>query len=108
MPAAEPKLVLAPTQGEARKKCSRTVPKSQMSTYLALASVFLPDNEEPAPTTNKSSQALISATSSHANTTAAKANTLQPTSTAAKTNSLNSTFRQKQVYQGTCPVTNYR
>ena len=29
----------------------RTVPKPQMSTCQALDSVFLPDNEEPTPTT---------------------------------------------------------
>lgn len=57
MLAAGPKLVLAPTQGESRKKPSRNVPKSQMSTWQALASVFLPENEEPAPAPKQQVQA---------------------------------------------------
>ena len=39
------------TFGQGKKKPSRTVPKPQMSTWLAFASVFLSDNEEPTPTT---------------------------------------------------------
>lgn len=53
MLAAGPKLVLAPTQGVQKRKPSRNVPKSQMSTWQALASVFLPENEEPAPAPKK-------------------------------------------------------
>ena len=53
MLAAGPKLVLAPTQGVQKKKPSRNVPKSQMSTWQALANVFLPENEAPAPEPKK-------------------------------------------------------
>ena len=92
------------TFGQGKKKPSRTVPKPQMSTWQALASLFLPNNEEPAPTTqaDKHTAPLNQLT----NTPPRKNNPLPPTSTTAKTNSLNSTPRHKQVHQCTCPVAN--
>lgn len=50
MLAAGPKLTLVPTQGEGQNKpAKRQHRQPQMSTWQALASVFMPDNPQPAP-----------------------------------------------------------
>lgn len=60
------------TFGQGKKKPSRTVPKPQMSTWQALDSVFLPDNEEPTPTTQADKHAAPSTKSAQEQATAQK------------------------------------